>query len=52
MIFLAVMALSTTFINFTVPLLIGARDVAFPSIYGFVLEYHHKPSGHEVRPPS
>ncbi len=32
MIFLAVMPLSTAFINFLVPLLIGARDVAFPRL--------------------
>jgi cytochrome c oxidase subunit I len=32
MIFLAVMPLSTAFINFTVPLLTGARDVAFPRL--------------------
>lgn len=32
MIFLAVMPLSTAFINFAVPLLIGARDVAFPRL--------------------
>ena len=32
MIFLAVMPLSTAFINFVVPLLIGARDVAFPRL--------------------
>jgi len=32
MIFLAVMPLSTAFINFTVPLLLGARDVAFPRL--------------------
>jgi cytochrome c oxidase subunit I len=32
MIFLAVMPLSTAFINYTVPLLIGARDVAFPRL--------------------
>jgi cytochrome c oxidase subunit I len=32
MIFLAVMPLSTAFINFIVPLLIGARDVAFPRL--------------------
>src|SRR5690242_17262999 len=32
MIFLAVMPLSTAFINFAVPLLLGARDVAFPRL--------------------
>jgi heme/copper-type cytochrome/quinol oxidase subunit 1 len=32
MIFLAVMPLSTVFINFAVPPLIGARDVAFPRL--------------------
>jgi cytochrome c oxidase subunit I len=32
MIFLAVMPLSTAFTNFVVPLLIGARDVAFPRL--------------------
>jgi cytochrome c oxidase subunit 1 len=32
MIFLAVMPLSTAFINFAVPLLIGSRDVAFPRL--------------------
>jgi len=32
MIFLAVMPLSAAFINFAVPLLIGARDVAFPRL--------------------
>ena len=32
MIFLAVMPLSTAFINFALPLLIGARDVAFPRL--------------------
>ena len=32
MIFLALMPLSTAFINFAVPLLIGSRDVAFPRL--------------------
>ena len=32
MIFLAVMPLSTAFVNFAVPLLLGARDVAFPRL--------------------
>ena len=32
MIFLAVMPLSTAFVNFALPLLIGARDVAFPRL--------------------
>ena len=35
MIFLAVMPLSAAFFNFLVPLLIGARDVAFPRLNAF-----------------
>ena len=32
MIFLAVMPFNATFFNYMVPLLIGARDVAFPRL--------------------
>ena len=35
MIFLAVMPLSASFFNFLVPLMIGARDVAFPRLNAF-----------------
>src|SRR6266850_5484032 len=35
MIFLAVMPLSAMFFNFFIPLLIGARDVAFPRLNAF-----------------
>ncbi len=35
MIFLAVMPLSAAFFNFLVPLMIGARDVAFPRLNAF-----------------
>src|SRR5437762_576238 len=35
MIFLAVMPLSASFFNFMVPLMIGARDVAFPRLNAF-----------------
>ncbi|HEY2954250.1 MAG TPA: cytochrome c oxidase subunit I [Candidatus Eisenbacteria bacterium] len=35
MIFLAVMPLSASFFNFVVPLMIGARDVAFPRLNAF-----------------
>ncbi|HEU4698735.1 MAG TPA: cytochrome c oxidase subunit I [Gemmatimonadales bacterium] len=35
MIFLAVMPLSATFFNFFIPILIGARDVAFPRLNAF-----------------
>src|SRR5690625_395279 len=37
MIFLAVMPLSTAFFNYCVPLMIGARDVAFPRMNTFSL---------------
>src|SRR5947207_7660715 len=35
MIFLAVMPLSASFFNFLIPLMIGARDVAFPRLNAF-----------------
>src|SRR5438105_4988126 len=35
MIFLAVMPLSASFFNFMIPLMIGARDVAFPRLNAF-----------------
>ena len=35
MIFLAVMPLSASFFNFVIPLMIGARDVAFPRLNAF-----------------
>src|SRR5262249_25891679 len=35
MVFLALMPLSSTFFNYLVPLLIGARDVAFPRLNAF-----------------
>ena len=35
MIFLAVMPLSAAFFNYLVPLMIGARDVAFPRLNAF-----------------
>lgn len=35
MIFLAVMPLSTAFFNYLIPLMIGARDVAFPRLNAF-----------------
>src|SRR3990170_6024335 len=35
MIFLAIMPLSAMFFNFMIPLLIGARDVAFPRLNAF-----------------
>ncbi len=37
MIFLAVMPLSAAFFNFLIPLMIGARDVAFPRLNAFSL---------------
>ena len=35
MIFLVVMPMGAAFFNFIIPLLIGARDVAFPRLNGF-----------------
>src|SRR4026209_1440003 len=35
MIFLAVMPMSQIFFNYTIPLMIGARDVAFPGLNAF-----------------
>src|SRR4029453_12795791 len=35
MIFLAIMPLSASFFNFMIPLMIGARDVAFPRLNAF-----------------
>ena len=37
MIFLVVMPLSAAFFNWMVPLMIGARDVAFPRLNAFSL---------------